>query len=106
MIHVIYYRNLFRVTVEGHARSDEPGKDLVCAAASTLALTLAENARALQTEGNARRVTARLESGSAEICCDAVSRFKHVTTLIFDAVCIGFDALARNYPEYIQYEIR
>ena len=43
MILVTYYRSYNRLTVEGHAHSGEPGKDLVCASASILAYTLAAN---------------------------------------------------------------
>ena len=106
MIHAVYWRELHRVTVEGHAHSGEPGKDLVCAAASALALTLAENAKALQAGGQARNAVAELESGRAEISCNPASRFRSVATVIFDGVCMGFDALSRIYPDYIKYEIR
>ena len=31
---------------------------------------------------------------------------KNIVTMIFDAVCVGFELLAKDYPEYITYEIR
>ena len=43
MIHVTYYRQYNRVTVDGHAGSGPEGHDLVCSAVSALALTLAGN---------------------------------------------------------------
>jgi uncharacterized protein YsxB (DUF464 family) len=106
MIRATYWRQLHRVTVEGHALSDEPGKDLVCAAASALALTLAENAKALQGGGQARNAVTELDSGKAEVFCNPVSKYRAVTTLTFDAICTGFAALAKLYPDYISYEIR
>jgi len=47
MIEVKYDRRHLTVTVTGHAKSDEPGKDLVCAAATILTYTLAGNAESL-----------------------------------------------------------
>ena len=47
MIEVTYYREHNRLTVKGHARSAEPGRDLICAACSILALTMAASLFAL-----------------------------------------------------------
>ena len=44
MIEVTYYREHNRLVVTGHAQSNEYGKDLICASASILALTLGANA--------------------------------------------------------------
>lgn len=106
MIHVRYYRKHHRLTVEGHAHSGESGKDLVCAGASALAYTLAANAGHLEEQGQARNVVVRLDPGSAEISCKPKHRFTALTKCIFDAVCVGFEILSANYPQYISYEIR
>lgn len=106
MIQAVYYRKYHALTVEGHARSGEFGYDLICAACSTLAITMAENVAALKAGGQVRDMTVRLDPGSAEVRCNPVSRFKSIVTVIFDAVCIGFDRLSKLYPDYINYEIR
>lgn len=107
MIHAVYHRQHHRVTVEGHAHSAEPGHDLVCAAVSILISSLAANAAHLEDGGQiSRNPVLRLESGDAEVWVIPRSRFSSVVTLIFDAICTGFDLLAGKYPEYISFEIR
>ena len=106
MIKVIYHRSYHRLTVEGHAHSGEPGHDLVCAAASALAYTMAGNVANMAVNGQVRTPRLEMEPGKAEISCSPVSRFKNTVTLVFDSVCVGFELLATQYKEYIQYEIR
>lgn len=106
MIQVVYHRKYHRVTVEGHAKSGEFGRDLICAACSTLAVTLADNVTAMEASGRVRSMTAELSSGKAEICCTPVSQLRAIVTMVFDAICVGFDRLSKEYPEYISYEIR
>lgn len=106
MIHAIYYRSYHRLTVTGHAKSAEPGRDLVCCAASTLAYTLAANVANMADNGQVRQPIMKTQEGDAEISCTPRHNLKAVVTLVFDSVCIGFELLANNYPEYITYEIR
>ena len=106
MIKVIYNRSYHRLTVEGHAQSGEPGHDLVCAAASALAYTMAANVAHMADNGQAREPVMKLNPGEAEVWCKPVARFKSTVTLIFDSVCVGFELLAHQYPENISYEIR
>lgn len=106
MIQAVYYRKYNRLTVEGHAKSGEPGRDLVCASASMLAYTLAANVANMADNGQVRAPVMNMSSGSAEVSCNPISRYKATVTLAFDAVCTGFELLARNYPENISYEIR
>lgn len=105
MIEVTYHRKYHRLTVTGHALSDEIGKDMVCCAASTLAQTLAANVTELKEKGVATQIVTNLENGKAEISCTVPHRWKQTTTLIFDTVCAGFEFLRRNFPEYIRFEI-
>ena len=105
MINVVYYRKYNRVTIEGHANSGDPGHDLVCAGVSALAYTLAANVGNLEANGIVRRPTVVLENGKAEIAAKAKPRHKATAALIFQSVCVGFEVLATNYPEYVSYEI-
>ena len=107
MIHVVYHRKFYRLTMEGHARSAEPGRDLVCASASILAYTLAHNVTNMATGGQIRMTpVVKLEEGRAEVCVTPRSGFQSIVKLIFDSICSGFALLAHDYPEYITYEIR
>lgn len=105
MIKVTYHRNYHRVTVEGHANSGEAGHDLVCAGVSALTYTLAANVAHMADSGQVRIESMVLSSGKAEISCKPVSRFKGTVGLVLQAVCVGFEILAHDYPQYIRYEI-
>lgn len=105
MINVTYYRKHNRVTVKGHAHSDEPGRDLVCAGASALAYTLAANVGHLESLGQVRDVTVKMEPGDCEISCKPKGKYAATVRMILEAVCVGFELLAVNTPEYITYEI-
>ena len=106
MIEAIYYRKYNRVTVTGHAGSAEPGHDLVCASASMLTYTLAANVANMADNGQVREPIMNMDDGNTEISCKPRHNLKATVTLVFDSVCVGFELLAHDYPEYIKYEIR
>lgn len=106
MIQVIYYRNYNRLTVTGHAGSAESGHDLVCAAASALAYALAANVANMAEGGQVRTPVIRMEEGDAEIACNPRHNLKNTVALVFDSICVGFQLLERQYPQYLAYEIR
>ena len=106
MIQVTYYRSYNRVTVKGHAKSAEPGHDLVCASASILAYTLAANVANMAENGQVREPILKTKLGDAEISCNPKHNLKVSVTLVFDSVCVGFEMLANRYPDFVSYEIR
>lgn len=106
MIEVIYYRQFNRVTVEGHAGSGPEGHDLVCSAASTLALTLAGNVSHMEAQEAVHDVTVQLREGCAEIQCTPYRRYKDSVAQIYRAICVGFELLATKYPGNISYDVR
>ena len=106
MIEVTYYREHNRLTVTGHAHSDEYGKDLVCAAVSALALTLEANVRHMAEKDYVTAYTARLDPGDAQISCKAKARYRESVRQTFMSVCVGFEILASKWPDYISYCVR
>ena len=106
MIQATYYRKYNRLTVTGHAGAAEQGKDLVCASASMLAYTLAANVANMADNGQVREPIIKLDEGNTEISCNPRHNLKASVTLVFDSVCVGFELLAHDYPEFIKYEIR
>ena len=106
MIQVVYHRKYHRVAVNGHANSGEFGHDLVCAACSAIAVTLGENVEAMKHSGHVRVGTVTYGYGEALVCCTPVSRYNNLVTVIYDAICMGFDRLSKEYPGYITYEVR
>jgi uncharacterized protein YsxB (DUF464 family) len=106
MIQVTYHRQYNRVTVEGHAGAGPEGHDLVCAAVSAIALTLAGNVSYMESQEAVHGVTIKLEEGHAEIQCTPYRRYKDSASQIFRAICVGFELLATKYPEHISYVVR
>lgn len=106
MIEVTYYREHNRLTVTGHARSDEYGKDLICAAVSALALTMAANVGNMASKGYVNEPVTKLEEGNAEISCKARTRYRDSVRQVFMSVCVGFEILADQWPQYISYSVR
>lgn len=105
MIEVIYHREYNRLTVKGHARSDEYGRDLVCAAVSALVLTMAANVGHMADSGCVTEPIVKLEEGNAEISCKAKARYRESVCQTFMSVCVGFEVLASKWPEYITYSV-
>ena len=105
MITVQYHSKNCSLTVDGHAYSGEAGNDIVCAAASILAYTLAANVQEMEAADRVREVTLELEQGHAEISCRPVHKYQSVAELVFSSVCAGFEILAANFPGNISYQI-
>ena len=106
MIHAVYYRKYNRLTVTGHAGAAETGHDLVCASASMLAYTLAANVANMADHGQVREPVIQNNPGDTEISCKPKHNLKATVTLVFDSVCVGYELLAHDYPEFVSYEIR
>lgn len=106
MVDIVYDRKKLKVTVKGHAQSGEAGHDLVCAAASILVYTLASNVVQLSADKkHIRRPKIDIKEGNATVSCSAVHGMTALATIMFDAICSGFDILQQQYPEYINYKI-
>ena len=104
MIKVIYHPAYYRLTVSGHAYSDEVGKDLVCAAASALAITAAANVKSLVEMGYARDPGIQIKDGYAEISCTPIRKMKSVAGIVMRTIANGYTALQAQFPDYISYE--
>lgn len=105
MITIIWRKRYNYVTVEGHAGCGEPGKDPVCAAVSAVAYTLAGNVQQLEEQGALRDCSVEMQSGFAEIRCAAVTHSKDTVQLIFGAVCLGFQMIADQYPDCVNFSV-
>lgn len=106
MIEVTYYREHNRLTVNGHAKSDEYGRDLICAACSILAMTLSANVAHMHDSGCVLDPITVLEEGHAEISCNPRTKYKASVKQTFMSVCVGFEILANKFPDYISYAVR
>lgn len=108
MINITYEmpvnNEVYKLTVTGHAGSDEYGKDLVCAAVSTLALTIAQCVKDASDLGWLRKnPTLKMEDGDACIKAKPVPEKEPIIGAMFTTVVRGLEMLAVNYPDYITY---
>lgn len=89
--------------VEGHAGSDIYGHDLICAAVSTLMLTLEVNVRTMNKKGLLQRSVIRLYPGHARIRCIPREGHGDEAAEVFDTVSRGFKSLAERFPKYVAF---
>lgn len=88
--------------LEGHAGYAEHGKDIVCAAASILANTVAYNVDLLDRfKAFKEPAIIRLESGDTEITCVPTEASDHIRHDYYFAGN-GFCLLAESYPQYVE----
>ena len=104
MIRIVYRRDKHAVRIRGHAGSGEAGHDLVCAAVSILAYTLASCVVNMEETGEATDSRAVLCSGEAEIVCTPTKEMSGEVTRVMDAICGGFEILAEGYSANVTYE--
>ena len=96
--------NILSLTIEGHAGQAEHGKDIVCASASILTLSVAQMMMEMHENGNLKKdPIITLEDGKSEImavCKDCFSYYN--AKRIFDVAYTGFAILGARYPEYVR----
>lgn len=83
-----------KIEITGHANYAEPGKDIVCAAVSTLAQTLAYSLYELTPD----TMGFMSESGHMEIIYGALS---DSGVCLIKSFLIGANMVAEQYPEYV-----
>ena len=105
MIQAVYDKENHSLTMDGHAGAGPIGYDLVCSSASILAYTLGANVSQMEALGQAEVMHLDLQSGHAEIVCKPGAKSAAIVGLVFDAICVGFEMLARTYPQYISYKV-
>ena len=93
--------------VKGHAGLAEKGKDILCASATILAYTLAQNIKGAETRGLLKYVpTLKLREGDTIISCRAKDDEAY-TELLYAYLFTqtGYQLLAHNYPQYVAVEM-
>lgn len=99
-------RKLVSLNIKGHAGQSKQGRDLVCASASILAYTLAQNVKGAQVRGILKcKPTLNLREGNAIIACrsrddESYAEMCHA----FVVIQAGYQLLAHNYPQYVAVE--
>lgn len=100
MIQVSFSDNSFRMT--GHAGFAAVGQDVVCAAASMLAYTVAFNVWLAGRDGKLESpCEIRMQPGDVRISCRPKEESREEIRLLFAYMHRGYDLLAKNYPDNV-----
>ena len=90
------------IKIDGHARFAKPGKDIVCAGASALAMTLYLVLKEKREQGWLAKAVLECDNGNAELYALPHEPYALTTKTLFEAFSGGFCAMAQAYPEYIK----
>lgn len=92
----------YRLALRGHAGYADKGKDIVCASATVLAYTAAENLRRLYLSERLKKPPdIRMNEGYISIQCFPDKDEMQAADDVFRIIGAGYELLARDYPEYI-----
>ena len=88
--------------LSGHAQQDERGKDIVCAAASILAYTVAQALQFMYEQGELQKKPhIRLAEGDTIIVAKPKPETYAEALHTFFVAQVGYHLLAHNYPQYV-----
>ena len=86
----------------GHAGQAERGKDIVCAAASILAYTVAQTLQFQYEDGGLKKKPhLKLEPGNTVIVAKPKPERYEEALHTFFVAQVGYSLLAKNYPQYV-----
>lgn len=91
------------LTLSGHAGAAPAGMDTVCAAASMLAYTVAQEVLEMEGKGKLRKKTRiELKKGEALIVCKPKKNAWCEALHLYKVAQTGYRLLAANFPENVQ----
>ena len=91
------------LTLSGHAGAAPAGVDTVCAAASMLAYTVAQEVLEMEGKGKLRKkATVKLDRGEALITCKPKKSAWSEALQLYKVAQTGYRLLAANFPENVQ----
>ena len=91
----------FIVDIEGHAEYAPRGSDVVCAAASILALDLADIAKKAEREGKTKSLYVETGDGRVSIDADFKRAYAGEFAAALRTVENGFALLESAYPDHV-----
>lgn len=92
------------LAVKGHAGKGPKGEDIVCAAATMLAYTLAQNVSKCRL-GLKGRPKIQMKEGDIIIRCRPKDRHRDQLRLVYETIGEGYRLLAHNYPDAVEYAV-
>ena len=103
-ITMTHSENTLFLKVEGHAGQAEKGHDIVCASVSVLVYTLAQYVKWMYERHELKRSPLiELEEGDVRVVAKPKAEYMAEGLHAFFVASVGFDLLARNYPDYITF---
>lgn len=92
------------LSVEGHAKHSEYGKDIVCASASILLYTVAQIVMAMAQHGDfTEEPIIELEDGKATVSCICKEKDDYAEVVYaFFVAQTGYSLLEQTYPQYVE----
>lgn len=87
----------------GHAGQAKKGQDIVCAAASILAYTVAQTLQFMYEEGGLQKKPhLKLEEGDTIIVAKPKAESYAEALHTFFVAQVGYHLLSKNYPKYVE----
>lgn len=90
------------IKINGHASFAEPGRDIVCAGASALAMTLYLALKEKLEAGWLEAAVLDCDSGNAHLYALPQEPYALAIKTLFEVFSNGLRAMAEAYPEYIK----
>ena len=88
--------------VDGHAGQAEPGKDIVCSAASILVYTVAQTIMQMHKQKwLKKKPNINLKDGKAIVTCVPKPEYYEECLMAFFVAEVGYHLLETNYPQYV-----
>lgn len=91
----------FIISIEGHSGVAPVGHDIICAAASGLALTLVEAFKKLDEEGELSHFYYSVSKGAVALDATVKARAGERAATIAETITDGFLLLEEHYPEQV-----
>ena len=93
------------LSIEGHAGQAAKGNDIICAAASILAYTLAQTLVQMNKQGWLKKAPhIDLEEGKSLVICRPKEEYFYECLMAFFVAEVGYTLLANNYPQYVEVQ--
>ena len=104
MINITFNPKTYTLDVKGHSNFDEKGKDIVCAAISTLFYTLSEsiNNASEMIDGD---IICSNEDGNGHLEFKPKEEYEANVSLICWTILNGFEMMAEHYKEYVTLSV-
>lgn len=101
MVEITFNARDYEVKASGHAMADAEGKDIVCAAVSTLMYTLADSLSQCQGMLENGSFESRIKKGDVVVKCTPKEEYLPNIETIFWVILNGCYSLMESYPEYV-----